>query len=43
MDGGRGGGVGEIKKKKRLDGGNASITPVRSLSEELVIPFRDGE
>lgn len=35
--------MGEIKKEKRLNGGKASITPVRSLSEELVIPFRDGE
>lgn len=37
------GGWGKSRKKKRLDGGKASITPVRSLSEELVIPFRDGE
>lgn len=34
---------GRLRKKKRLNGGKASITPVRSLSEELVIPFRDGE
>ena len=37
------GGVGRLRRKKRLNGGKASITPVRSLSEELVIPFRDGE
>lgn len=37
------GGWGRLRKKKRLNGGKASITPVRSLSEELVIPFRDGE